>query len=506
MKMKKHVLQVTVFFAAMLLLCGCQQSPDKRSVVSKNDGSFDISVVQSATKPEGFAEVDPTTRITSAVEEISTKKYTYRENFSSTDGTVAFTMNLEMYIPNVPIPVIEVAPHYLTGDDAKRVAEVLFEGAKFYEAQPTFATVYSKSEIQEKLMRWSQYTSDEAMERLFGMPQVNAANVVQDFIVRYSQLMETAPETVAATPCLWQFQESWKYSYTEDQVKTENISISRDDEIRAYTSSEGIPYRYIVSTRNKSDFKYNTIFAIPDYGISPWSLDEKILQAKLCRDQKPTNEQITNAKNKAESWLSKMRLGDWEVDLCEILQIPNGDVVDYKISVKAVPIFNGSIVLRRPQLSNLKSKNAYASNYYLTDVEFLFSPDGTLLSFHLFSPVDVINIVNKNPAVLSMDELMEIAKNYFQLSDAYSYGIGGIMDGSNQKFDCKVDINNMEYGLTRVKVPNTDERYYYVPSISLRGNIEYSIAGTGELCFRNENVPLLLLNALDGSVIPLENE
>lgn len=504
--MKKKITQAMVLFVATLLLCGCQQSPDKNSVVSKNDGTFDISVIQSATRPQASAEVDPNTKEPSVAEEIPTKKSTYKDNFFSTDGTVAFTINLETFIPDVPMPVVEVVPHYLTGADAKRVAEVLFEREKFYEAQPTFSTVYSKPEIQEKLMRWSQYTSDEAIERLFGSPQINATNVVQDFIKRYTQLMETAPEMAIATPCLWQFQESWRYNYTAEQVKTENISVSSDDEIRAYTSSEGIPYRFTASTRNKSDFKYNMIFALPDYGISPWGLDEMILQARLCRDKKPTDEQIACAKSKAEEWLNNLNLGEWTIDTCNVLHCTNGDARDYKISVQAVPTFNGAAAIRRPQLNNLKSKEQYASNYYLTDSELIFSPDGTLLSFQLFSPVDVKRIVNNDPAVLDMDKLMENAKNYFQLTDAYFYGIGGSMDESGVDINCQVDIDNLEYGLSRVKVPDTDDSYYYVPSIALSGDIQYTISDTGEVCFRNENTALLLLNAVDGSIIPFENE
>lgn len=504
--MKKKITQAMVLFVATLLLCGCQQSPDKNSVVSKNDGTFDISVIQSATRPQASAEVDPNTKEPSVAEEIPTKKSTYKDNFFSTDGTVAFTINLETFIPDVPMPVVEVVPHYLTGADAKRVAEVLFEGEKFYEAQPTFSTVYSKPEIQEKLMRWSQYTSDEAIERLFGSPQINATNVVQDFIERYTQLMETAPEMAIATPCLWQFQESWRYNYTAEQVKTENISVSSDDEIRAYTSSEGIPYRFTASTRNKSDFKYNMIFALPDYGISPWGLDEMILQARLCRDKKPTDEQIACAKSKAEEWLNNLNLGEWTIDTCNVLHCTNGDARDYKISVQAVPTFNGAAAIRRPQLNNLKSKEQYASNYYLTDSELIFSPDGTLLSFQLFSPVDVKRVVNNDPAVLDMDKLMENAKNFFQLTDAYFYGIGGSMDESGVDINCQVDIDNLEYGLPRVKVPDTDDSYYYVPSIALSGDIQYTISDTGEVCFRNENTALLLLNAVDGSIIPFENE
>ena len=142
--MKKQIKRAVAFFATMLLLCGCQQSPGKSSIVSKNDGSFDISVVQSATRPVGSAEGNSNPEITSGAEEIPTEKYTYKDKFPSTDGTVALTVNIEKDIPIEPIPIIEVAPHYLTGADAKRVAEVLFEGENFYEAQPAFSTVYSE--------------------------------------------------------------------------------------------------------------------------------------------------------------------------------------------------------------------------------------------------------------------------------------------------------------------------------------------------------------------------
>ena len=67
-------------------------------------------------------------------------------------------------------------------------------------------------------------------------------------------------------------------------------------------------------------------------------------------------------------------------------------------------------------------------------------------------------------------------------------------------------ITQFEYGLTRTKTPNTDESYYYVPAAMFLGNVEYRYQNTGEIFYFQEDVPLLLLNAVDGTVIPLENE
>lgn len=495
MKLIKYQLAVVAAIIA-LFLSACQLNPSTEVIVSKEDGSFDALAVQAATDPTSDNYSYPV-KDSILVE--------YKDSFQSTDHSVNFEFQIHKGIDVEALPIVEVAPHYLSESDAKHIAEVLFGEVPIYEARPDFATIYSKSEIQEKLNRWTQYTSDLAIEDLFGYPQINAAEVVKKFVEDYTVLLETAPDTSLNAPCLWQYQESWKYSYTKEQVEAENISISRDDKICAHTSLNDIPYRYTVSTRNEDDFKYNMIFATVDYGISPWSIDEMILQERVCRGKKPTEEQIINAKKKAENWLSKMDLGEWEIDRCEIQTISSGSAIDYKIHIEAVPAFYGVASIRRPQLENLKSKNAYASNYYLTDAQFIFAPDGTLLNFELLSPVDIVSVVNKNPAVLKMDKLMEMAKNQFQLSDAYAYGIGGIMAESDQEIECNVDVCNLEYGLTRVKVPNTEDSYYYIPSIALYGDVEYKIHETGETCFFKENVALLLLNAVDGSIISLDN-
>ena len=479
-----------IAFITMLVLCSCQSAPNHDSVISKNDGSFDINAVQT---------VDPSTAANEMID------VNYHHFFQSSDKSVDFTFDIQENYSAEGMPIIEVAPHYLTESDAQHVATVLFGNAEFYEAQPYFAAMYSKEEIQQKIARWSQYTSETSIAKLFGSPQDNAIKVIKDFIENYTQLMETAPDVKEQSPCLWQFQESWKYSYTAEQVGKENISLSQDDEIQANVTYDGIPYRYTVSTRNKNDYKYNMISVKPDYGITPWDLDEMILQEKLCRDKVPSEQQIASATKKASELLNEINLGKWEIDSYEVQMIERGDAIDYRIAIRAVPVFNGATAVRMPQLSNLKSETAYASNYYLTDSQFIFAPDGTLLSFQLISPVDITSVINETPKVLGMDELLEIAKNHFILSDAHSYGPGGIIEEMGQEIDCNVIINKMEYGLARVKVPNTDDRYYYVPSIVLVGNIEYNIHDTGEICFSEESTTLLNLNAVDGSVIPLDN-
>lgn len=68
-----------------------------------------------------------------------------------------------------------------------------------------------------------------------------------------------------------------------------------------------------------------------------------------------------------------------------------------------------------------------------------------------------------------------------------------------------------KFGLTRIKVPDTDDRFYYVPAVLLSGTISYCGVDTGMAYFSIDEftdgpiTPLVCFNAIDGSVIQLQN-
>ena len=66
-------------------------------------------------------------------------------------------------------------------------------------------------------------------------------------------------------------------------------------------------------------------------------------------------------------------------------------------------------------------------------------------------------------------------------SDAEAFGLSvAILEEQfEEKVICHVDITQMEYGLGRVMIENTTDRYYYIPVLMLRGNVEYRGENTG---------------------------
>ena len=175
--------------------------------------------------------------------------------------------------------------------------------------------------------------------------------------------------------------------------------------------------------------------------------------------------------------------------------------------VNAVPILNGASALRRPQISSLRNQNGYAANYYLTDAQFVFSANGDLISFSLFSPLDIQGVLNENAKVININDLLDQAKEQLKLSDSYNYGLGPLLQIIQEELQCNVTISEIEYGLSRLRVPDNEDVYNYVPSILLKGSSEYVGKENGKTYYMSEQPEILLvINAVDGTIINETNE
>lgn len=433
------------------------------------------------------------------------------ETFTSTDGSVEFTFCISQTITAADMPIVKVVPHFLTESDAKRAAQTLYgDNALFWEAEPAMNMRYSKEEILQQIARWSPYTTEMAVSELFGDQGGNLqddADTIRAYIDNLTlSVYPNAPSGDFRDECHWTFQSSSHYFYGAENPASADTE-NGNQEIQAWTKAGDFFYSFQATTRNKDDYKLNNIYANPVYD-SPRYIDYELLKAEKLRTDSPTENQIEAVKNKAQIILDRMGLGDWKVDQAAVEEVRDGDAIEYTINVSAVPIFEGVPAVRRMQLNNLKSKAAYASNYYLTDANFAFSANGDLITFSLFSPVDVQEIVNESVSTMSIEELLMRVKDQISLSDYYSYGFGEIADTISEPVLCSVVLSNLEYGLTRVKVPNTDESYYYLPALHVKGYVNYTGKDSGSLYFstRGEQQTILIVNAVDGSIINVINE
>lgn len=503
MERLKKALYLILINVLLFGLCACQNAPDHSVVTSKNDGSFDSSVVQSAAESKhGDILVQ------------------FSETFYSTDGTVEFTLNLHETFANEAMPVVEVNPHYLTSEEAQRVASVLFGNVDFYESEPILGAledVLTKQDCKEAIQRWSPYTNQENLVKLVGQLQGNQElinsylEMIQNEIAKYTMLLEEIPSERTHMKAKWEFQPDWYYTYPEEVIKERGLDLSEsNDQILVRTTYNNVPYLLNFSVRNKEDFKLNTIFVYPNTIYSPQAIDNRIYSAQLCRTVKPSEEQMDSMVEKTQSILDQMNLGDWVVDQCYLQSDNDGNTTEYSVVITAVPTFNGIPAIRRNQLANLKSDDTYASNYYLTDAIFKFSANGDLVYLQLSSPIDIKKVVNENVETISIEKLIETAKEHLALSDYQAYGLSSesrnlMMKEAQEDILCRINLCKIEYGMIRVKAPGTDESYYYVPGIILSGSIGYYGKDSGTAYEFSDVSPLIALNAVDGTFIELDN-
>lgn len=496
--MKKQISLVLILVIICILLCACQESPTKDIVTSKNDGSFDINAIQSATEPE---DADSVLQIQ------------YSEDFHSTDNSLAFSMCIDEAIDVRPMPIVEVIPHYLTGDDSHRIAQAIFGNVIFYEREPSESPQYSKDELREKIQRLSQYASQEALEKLYGVDYDMSEEVehIKSLIDTYTKQLESAPDENPHIVCDWILKKERNYNNTSMETAGRNVS-EESDVIYSSLVKDGVEYIFTATTRNKDDYKVNTIHVGLTSGVGPVSIDQAIYRSMLCRTDEPTEDQISSNYEKAQLMLTQMGLGEWQVAESSVQTVYYGDIPEYSVIINATPVINNIPVLYGQQLESLTSDSTYVSNYPMTFASFEFSADGKLITFLLRSPITIKNVVNENVATIPITDLLEKAKIQLSLCDSYaSLGVPSELIRNyeyayNEPLVGKVEINKIDFGLARIKVPNLEDSYYYVPSLVVKGDTDYYGKNSGNFYvgssdLNNQFQSLIWLNAVDGSIL-----
>lgn len=422
--------------------------------------------------------------------------------FVSNDGTIEFYLNIDDEVIGEAIPEVRVVPHFFTGEEAKHVATVLFGDAQFYEEEPFETVVFSKGEIQQKLDRWKKYDSEEGLRILFpnkiDEPTYisDALEVVDKFISDYETKYTDAPTEIVHTPCRWELRNSIEYMFPEEEWGNYDSS-DNNQEVYVRAISNGTHYTFGASWRNNETFRVNNIHAVLGGDISPYNIDQEIQDAELCRTAEPTEEQLVSAKAKAENWLAQMQLGTWQVDECYVESFADGEFTEYRICVNAVPVFYGVPAMRREQTGSLRGRGDGKTYYYYTDVNFEFAPNGELLHFHMYSPVDIVDSSYVDNT-LSIDELMEIAKEKLIASHASDYGI---LPALSNEIGCRITVRDVDYSLTRMTDEDTREPFVYALGASLSGNVEFYNMITGQIIDVEENRVLLVLDAINGDIV-----
>lgn len=486
--MRKKLILFTAMFM-LIQLCACQPAPNSDVVISKNDGSFEETI---NSEPSSFIAPG-----------------SYSNSFKSIDGSVAFEINADVVSPaTIEFPIVKIRPHSITAEEAKAISIVLFGDSMLFERENGRAL--TRDEIEEKLILWNQLKSENNLREIFGEDPSRweiEQETLDRFVSKYSSpaVINSAPTKHEQTPCQWFFY-PWEHYWGETAGTPTEYSGNKA--IEATTTINGIPYCFTVNNRDKNDYQIHGIHVfigsdLPD----PDFIEKKRVLSRLYSGTKPSDQQLIEVKNTAETMIANMGMGDWYIDSCEYESIVFSNAKTmYGVIVHAVPTYGKIPVTYQPQLTNLKSENTYSSNYYYSEMSFEFSPEGTLIDFHMESPVDIIEISNPGVNVLEFATLMELGETNLKLWDVNSVSPYAVLSKEAAKYSGQIYIDEIRIGLSRVKIKDNNTDYYIVPSITLyarisvfdeKGNLYYdSYEDTGD-----NHIGILTINAIDGSLI-----
>ena len=481
-QLKKRLCGILAIVMCITAMTGCAANPDRGSVTSKNDGVFEQNMTVAATAP-----LD--------------EQLLHTETFTSTDGTAEYTIHFDQELKSDPLPIVEVVPHFFTGEDVKRVAHALFGDVDFYEREHEDDPEYSKEQLQKRINWMTELATPEALRELYGGEEYveDTLELLKFFIQQYTVQLETAPVENPHTPCEWTFKEDKHYA--------SSYNAYGNDWLVATVDLGEVNYDVFAITRDASDYKYNEISVQLSDGLGYAELEMAYLRSKLCRTEKPTQEQIDALKEKAQTMLDQMGMGTWEVSFTNVIEEHYGDAVEYQIQICATPVFQGVHALYGQQTQSLTS--SFTSNYHITTAVFHFSANGDLVYFDLDAPVEIKNVVNDGVAILSTEELLERTKKHLAL-----YGVDAQylaffpIEWYQKPLSCKVSVDRLEFGLARVRAANEDNTFYYTPAFAVYGSASYYDKETGEYVqmppdFPDVEIerPLVWINAVDGSII-----
>lgn len=486
--MRKSKIAVIVI-CLIVCLGACQKTPDELAVVGKNDGRLESAV----------QETDNTNQLEGWVDR-------WQNSFQGADARISVVVDASVIVPDIEqVAMYRVKPHEISVEEAKAWGDILFQGCPAYEQLGTM----TKEEISEKILYLKSLVGEG------GTLEEEYKNAPEDLDAIRAQLEEelefyeskyaSAPEGYEREPAEWVFHPQSYYDFEAelDADNEEALNLNKSLCMKFDVTVGQNPYFFSVMNRDEEDFKIHSLFWATDdrrvYQTTPLSVPNLELEEKA--------NQILKDVGLEDKWILKECIVyntevDYEIALKadpdneELRKKAENPEAQYWYELTFVPVYGGMEVTKQQQLETVKSKDSYASNYYYESLTMKYSND-QFIEVYWNSPMETVEIVNPNIPLLSWDEITE----RFQIQSQNQYSSGYLQgDGDSNFIEAEVRVKEIELGLARIRIKDSDEEYYYVPAWTFKGNTAMNF-GSGKVEMEDYMVNLMTINAIDGTVI-----
>ena len=464
--------------ALVLLLGGCQATPERGVVTSKNDGAFE-SALESTAPPASAAGQEAEGGV-------------YTDSFENAAGDVSVRVELTEPEAAGAAPVLQVRPMAFTGQQAEQIARALFGDGPVYE----YTEQMTRGEIEQTILEIRQFIGDwDTMVYYYGGDETLAQKAKEDFERRIADLeraYQTASDTVEQVPCAWEFHSPDYY------MSPEMAGGYQDDgtrEIKATATLDGVPY--VLGVSENPETRVHFLYVCPD---------ERFLSEEQ-PDGAGGEQDVEAMKAWALEAVEKMGLGQWTVVPDSIGQ---AGIDPYKrdqgYCQMSLTRMYGSIPAAQYGTGVQDPAQQYAASYGPEMIELQFY-NGRFRQMWYYNATQTVAAVNENVELIPFSRALETAEEQMKMIPREWVPFEGA--------DARVTADRAELSLACVPMKDSATDFYLVPAYAFFGTaaaydedgrqvMSQYLGPDGQAVQEEpaqETVFLAAVNAVDGSVI-----
>lgn len=486
----KKTIMICLAVLLLMSMAACQATPDKDIVIGK---SLD-DMIDKATET---SESNQSASGTMLKEKLGAMD-TYTKELQATNAKVMINVDAKVIIPEATAAVVQrVEKNKFTQDQVDVLIEQLVKG-KIYTGDSYQLT---KSEIQNQILKMQAAIAKEA--------DAKDKNMEEAILEDLQWQLETAPETVTKTPSSGKFESIKDNSITAEEVYAraqsendgfENIIVYNSEieshidysrEKNGFSSSMGGFSSKEVSERAEAA------------GFTPYITTEEIAQIP------DVTISVEQAKEKAEALIKALGLENMICSLAE-KQYGGSDEktsdqktyinprkcvwkLRYMRSVNNIPI----TYTTKDSLQRESMQNAVSTPWPYEQMIFAVDNSG-IVGFNWHSPYKITGTVTENTNLTSFDEIMSVFDSLSLAVNAWD----GLVNETPDLKSVEINVDQIVFGLTRVTEQNKKDSGLLIPVWDFMGTRILIISKNGnDERFEEGPIPILTLNAIDGSVI-----
>ncbi len=491
--MKKSIMIVL----AVLLLLGmtaCQATPDKNIVIGKSLDEMIDKATETQTAEETQAQGSTIAQKTGA-------KDSYMTELVDAQGKVSIHVNADVQIPDVSgVSVQRVGKGEFTQAQVDVLMDMLMKGEPFSGDDYKL----TKSEIQQQILDLEAADFDDP-SNIDNGGKKRGETFKDAMIEQLQEQLKTAPDTSERIPSTGQlepmdpeidFDTGTKlYALAQsDQGGYESLGVYnyKDSPLNMinYTSekngfSKDMGYFWTKETVEQTSYtSVDDIDSIPDVTITQ-------------EDAKAQAEALINAlgvENMVCYSADKLYGGSFEmtVDGSEYVN-PRKCVwfLRYARSVDNVPVTYTVYDCMKVEEDNQSAPWSYEDMTFAID-------DSGFVGFTWRSPYSVSDTVTQNANLISFDDVTDV----FETMSMAVHAWDGYAEGSPDLKAVDIKVDHIQFGLTRITEENKRDSGLLIPVWDFFGTTTQIIEQNGQSReFDDGPIPILTINAIDGSVI-----